>query len=265
VTGAGERDLQELAAAYALGALDPAEARAFEAFLAASPEANREVAEYHEVGALLALSAAGATTATPSPALRDRVLARARAETQPARPRSFSWMAWTALAASLAAAAALAWQQQALRRSLAARDSTIAALTETLAAREERLRQREASLNFILEPAVTLTNLVTTRVPAPGVQFFWNRQTNQAIVHASSLTPAAADRAYQLWFIPRDGKPIPSVTFNSEPSGHALVERIEVPAGAELTAAAITEEPAGGSPQPTTPILVLGTLATGRS
>ena len=34
---------QDLAAAYALGALEPDEARRFEAFLAGSPEAQREV------------------------------------------------------------------------------------------------------------------------------------------------------------------------------------------------------------------------------
>ncbi len=35
--------MKELAAAYSLGALDPAEAQAFEAYLAANPEAQREV------------------------------------------------------------------------------------------------------------------------------------------------------------------------------------------------------------------------------
>ncbi|HJR51059.1 MAG TPA: hypothetical protein VJ794_08140, partial [Gemmatimonadales bacterium] len=47
---------QDLAAAYALGALSAEEARRFEAYLAGSPEAQREVAEYREVAALLALA-----------------------------------------------------------------------------------------------------------------------------------------------------------------------------------------------------------------
>jgi anti-sigma-K factor RskA len=265
VTGTGERDLQELAAAYALGALDAAETRAFEAFLAANPAAAREVADYREVSALLALGTADAGSGTPSQAVRDRVLARARAMKQVGLPSRRPWMLWGALAASLIAAAGLALNQRALRRELTARDSAIAMLTETLAAREERLRQREATLNSLLEPAVTLTNLVSTGAPEPGMQFFWNRKTNRATVHASNLTPAAANRVFQLWFIPKGGKPIPSVTFNSETSGHALVEQITVPADQELTAAAITDEPEGGSAQPTTPVLMVGAFAPGKS
>ena len=53
---AAEHDsVRDLAAAYALGALSPEESREFEAYLASSPEAQREVAEYRDVAALLQL------------------------------------------------------------------------------------------------------------------------------------------------------------------------------------------------------------------
>ena len=45
MTAPGQDSVQDLAAAYALGALSPDEAIRFEAFLATSPEARREVAE----------------------------------------------------------------------------------------------------------------------------------------------------------------------------------------------------------------------------
>ena len=58
------------------------------------------------------------------------------------------------------------------------------------------------------------------------------------------------------WFI-KDGKPVPSVTFKPGPGGRATIERIPVPEGGVLSAAAVTVEPAGGSQQPTsTPVLV---------
>ena len=86
---------QDLAAAYVLGALSTEEARRFEAYLVDSPEAQREVAEYREVAALLAL--AGSESA-PSPDLRGRVLARSRsASTGPVvgRPRPpRPWRRW---------------------------------------------------------------------------------------------------------------------------------------------------------------------------
>ena len=72
MTGPDHDAPQDLAAAYALGALSADEARRFEAVLATSPEAQREVAEYREVAALLALSGAEA----PGDALRARVMAR---------------------------------------------------------------------------------------------------------------------------------------------------------------------------------------------
>jgi anti-sigma-K factor RskA len=261
----GEReDLKDLAAAFALGALAPEEARAFEAFLATSPEAQREVAEYREVNALLA---AGLPTGTegPAPELRARVLARvARDKVRPIHPASPGrrWLPWAVAAAAAVAAVALGLRVNTLDRALADRDASLTSLRSDLAAREARLAEREATLNAIMEPAVRLTTLTSTGGPAPGVQLFMNPETSIAIAHAFHLEPAAAGRVYQLWFIPKGGKPIPSVTFNSEPTGHALVERIAIPRGVVLSAAAVTNEPAGGSPQPTTAPFLVGTLGS---
>jgi len=254
-------NLQELAAAYALGALEPAEAKAFEALLAKSPDAQREVAEYREVGALLAL---GAGAAAPSPDLRARVIARASSQKE-ARlaPRigGSGWAPWVAFAAALVAVVGLAIAWQGVTRQLSEREATIAALQDTLNQREERLAARERELNSLLDPHVSLIRMGTPGTPEPVIQLFWNRQSNRMMAHAFQLKPAAGNRTYQLWFIPKNGKPIPSVTFNTEASGHALVESIEVPAGVELAAAALTDEPAGGSPQPTTTPFLVGALA----
>jgi anti-sigma-K factor RskA len=260
VTGGSEQDPSELAAAYALGALEPEEARAFEAYLATSPEAQREVAQYREVSALLAL---GAPLSAPSADLRARVLERAtREKVVPMRGRT-PWAAWAALAASLVAVAGLGLSQRALREQLAARNATITSLQDSLSAREAKLAAREAELNSILDPNVVLTRMGTPGTPQPVVQLFWNRHSNLIMAHAFHLPPAASHRAYQLWFIPKNGKPIPSVVFNTEPSGHGLVQQIPVPQGVELTAAAITDEPETGSPQPTTtPFLVASLTPT---
>ena len=67
------------------------------------------------------------------------------------------------------------------------------------------------------------------------------------------------------WLVPLfskavPGAPVPSVTFRPEPTGHVLVEGIEVPTDGEVTAAALTVEPESCSPQPTTPIRLVGPL-----
>ncbi|HWA40979.1 MAG TPA: anti-sigma factor [Gemmatimonadales bacterium] len=254
--------LQELAAAYALGALDPDEAKAFEALLATSPGAAAAVAEYREVSALLALHAG---TAGPAPDLKARVRARATSRGVPRatpRPRATTLLPWLALAASLVAIVGLAVTGRGLRRELARQRAAVAALQDTLARRDATLAARGRELDAILDPDVSLIRMGEPGSPKPVVQLFWNRRNGTMMVHAFQLTPAAASRTYQLWFIPRHGKPIPSVTFNSSPSGHALVPEVAVPAGVDLTAAAITDEPEGGSPAPTTTPFLIGALGS---
>lgn len=260
MTGPGEQDLKEQAAAYALGALSAEEARVFEAYLSTSAEAQREVANYREVNALLAM---GGGPGAPAADLKARVMAHAtRQQVTPLRPPRTHWGVRMALAASVVGVVVTGFGWSSARRMLVERDSTIAGLARELDVRSARLAQREATLSAILEPTVTLTNLVSTQQQAPVIQLFWNRKTNVAIVHAFRLNPTAGQRVYQLWFIPKKGAPIPSVTFNTEVGGHALVQQITVPVGVDLAAAAITDEPDGGSPAPTTTPIVVGTFGT---
>ncbi len=261
-----ERDdtsMQDMAAAYALGALSPEESRAYEAFLATSPEAQREVADYREVNALIVASG---STVAPDPALKQRVLARisegkVRTFVPPApppRPR-MPLPFWMALAASVMLAIGFGLKYSGAKRALAYQLSQADSARASLDSLKDRLARREQTLNTILEPDVQLSQLTAAGNPVPRVQLFWNPKKNVAIVHAYQLAQAPAGRVYQLWFI-KDGKPVPSVTFNAETSGHALVENITVPAGTGITNAALTIEPVGGSQQPTSPVLMIGNM-----
>ena len=255
-----DTSMQELAAAYALGALSAEEARAFEAYLVTSPETQREVAEYREVGAMLATAARGPA---PSGDLKERILNRVvagKVGALPQRPRQSAGVPpiiWMALAASLALATWLGASLYTTRNQLAARRATEDSVRSALAAVQGRLTQREKTLNWILEPGIELSVLNSTGNAEPRIQFFVNRQKRVAMVHAFNLGPAEAGRVYQLWFI-QDGKPVPSVTFNSESDGHAMVENITIPAGSGITHAAVTLEPTGGSQAPTSPVILIG-------
>jgi anti-sigma-K factor RskA len=260
MTGPAHDAPLELAAAYALGALSPDEARRFEAFLATSTEAQREVAEYREVAALLAL---GGDEAAPGEALRERVLARIReGKTQampPARSAGGRGAPWLALAASLLLAVGLGAGLVSARGRLAAVETELASRDRTLAQTRQQLAERQATLNSILEPGVQLFQLTASGDPEPGIQLFWNREQHRAIVHGYRLKAVPAGQAYQLWFI-KDGKPVPSVTFKPEADGDASVGQIPVPSDGTVSAAAITVEPEAGSAQPTSPIVMVGTL-----
>ena len=268
-----ESSPRDLAAAYALGALSPEEARAFEAFLATSVEARQEVDELRETAALLALSA---PEAQPPAVLRARVLDAVAAGKVPplpagtgapfsAAPRGTP-LIWGALAASLFAAVGLGVQSWRLAGELARRDadlaereSTIARQMRSLADQGRQLATRDSTLASLLSPGVELVQLTATGDPDPRIQLFWDRRRNTAVLHASKLKPVPTGRTYQLWFI-KDGKPVPSVTFRVATAGEALVSQVAVPSEGLLSAVAVTEEPEGGSPQPTTPILLVGAL-----
>jgi anti-sigma-K factor RskA len=247
---------QDLAAAYALGALSAEEARRFEAYLAGSPEARREVAEYREVAALLALAE---PEPAASPDLRNRVLARGRAHSSPpALGQRRPTRPWLALAAALVAVVGLGFGYAQLGTVRDLRQE-LARVGQHLERTSDRLRAREATLNAILEPGVQLFQLTASGDPDPLIQLFWDRQRHRAVLHGFRLDSVPQGRAYQLWFI-KDGAPVPSVTFRPEPTGHVLVEGIEVPAEGDVTAAALTVEPESGSPQPTSPIRLVGPL-----
>ena len=245
-----DAELRDLAAAYALGALEPDEARAFERLLESSPELAREVDELREVGGLLV---SGVPAVHPDPAFRSRVLDRVAREREAVSPRSAGavWLprlAWAAAAAGIVGAVLLAQQ----RREMGARLATLERQRDSLTG--ELASQRE-TLDAILG-ATTQFRLTSPGDPQPGLQVFWNRPSNVWVLHAVALQPAPPGRVYQLWFL-RGGEAIPASTFNSRADGELVVT---VPGPADrvgLTGAAITEEPIGGSPQPTsTPILV---------
>jgi len=255
--------MRDLVAGYALGALTPEEARAFEAALSSSPELQRELREHRELNAVLAL----AEEELPPPELKARLMERIDqtkranlggrpgpvAPPAPAR-RSFTTVVMGAgLAAALLVAVGLSLEVRTLNETVRTRDSV-------LGAREQLLAQREETLNAILEPSVQLVTMVATGKAPPVAQVFFDPARGRAIVHTFRLKPAPAGRAYQLWLLPKTGNPIASRVFNTEPDGHGLERAIQVPVDGSIAGFALTEEPAGGSLQPTSAIILVGNL-----
>ena len=250
-------NLGDMAAAYAIGALDADEIKAFEALMAQSAEARRAVDEYREVGALLAH---GAPPAQPSPDLRKRLMARVQAEKARSGANgkrtmaTSQWLAWAAAAAGL-----IVGSVQTVRLlDLGDRLAGVESQAQTLA---RELQERQAMLDQILEPQTMLIVLTATDARPPGMRIFWNRAANTVLINAFALSPVAAGRAYQLWFLDADGNPIPSSTFNADSSGNYVATLPGPPANVTFAAAAVTEEPASGSPQPTTTPILFGRVA----
>lgn len=157
-----------------------------------------------------------------------------------------------AMAASVALLVRTQTEVKTLRTDLAAERKVVERITERLASRDSTVDALTAANSDL-----TLVRLVSNEVSAPAMQVFWNRRRGTAVVHASGFAQVAKDRAYCLWII-RNGKPQAVAMFTPDADGEQLLNSVAVPLdAANIAAFAVTEEPAGGSPQPTmTPFLV---------
>lgn len=238
----------ELAAAYALDAVDAPERAEFAAHLADCGVCRSELQSFRDVAGLLALAL---PAATPAPGLRDRVLAEARRVRPIGRPTAWLW---------LAAAASLVLALVAGYGYWTARADGIA-LRGVLDSTRARLDSTSRLLAAILDSTVGTADLAATGKP-PSMRLFWNRARNVVVVAAFELPPAPAGRTYQLWAIKKGQAPVSLGTFNTGPGGRAVVT-LRMPGGFKPDLSAVTEEPAGGSPQPTQQPFLVGSWQGG--
>ena len=88
---------------------------------------------------------------------------------------------------------------------------------------------------------------------------FTTRKTGM-LVYDGQLETAPADKSYQLWLVPATGNPISAGVFNPS-TGKTSHWIIKLPPGTVPKAFAVTLEPAGGTPQPTGPKVLVGPVS----
>jgi anti-sigma-K factor RskA len=229
-------DLHALAGLYALDALDDVETARFERHLAECDVCATEVREFREVAHRIGADG----TAVPPPALRARVLAEvgstAQLRRRPGTGRGRRPVVAAALgvAASVVAVAALAAALVSTRHDLAESRSLAAALSDP-----------DAEVMTYRGDGGVMARLVG----APGA--------DRLVVVLADLPAIDADRAYALWLIGADGPAMMGMV-RPDSSGHAVAMIDADLAG--YTAFGLTNEPAGGSPAPTGPLLVTGAV-----
>jgi anti-sigma-K factor RskA len=269
-----EHDAHIDAAAHALGALDAADAKAFEAHLATCVTCQQDVAAYQRVAAAIGESI---DPEPPPDRLKAKVLAAATAEAQsratpsivrfpsaqsppPSAPRR--WTAF-ALAASVLLVAGLSayvvFLQATIRElSLAAGEASARAnaLSAELAAARRDSTRLLNTIDVISAPDVIRVDLRgLNEMPAASGRAFMSAQG--IILRAERLAPLPSGRVYQLWTIAA-GQAVGVGTFTVDATGASTVT---VPASAARRAfdlLAVTVEPEGGSPGPTTQPILAG-------
>ena len=259
-----------MTAAYVLDSLDPEDRAAFEERLVSDPELESDVESYRQVMGSLA----GATAAHEPPmALKERILAEARggpASSHSPAPQGSeessgrgATLPWLLAAAGIVISLGLGMAYQRMRTenaTLQVAYDQVATDNASLRVAFDRvssdLQARDSLLATFLGPDVRTATLAATGRP-PSARLFWNTATASVVVAAFDLPPAAAGRVYQLWGILTGFDPVSLGTFQTATDGTAIFQS-PMPGGLEFELGAVTDEPAGGSPQPTSAPFLVG-------
>ncbi|MFI1439994.1 anti-sigma factor [Streptomyces fructofermentans] len=252
-------DLHSLAAPYALDALESPEHKRFEKHLKRCDSCPAEVRALREDAVRLAWS-----TAAPAPAaLRDRVLTavrttpqepapvrpeplpRARPERSPSRGRRSPFAPFLIPLASTTAAAAL----------------VVAALFGVQASRaQDELDQERAQAREIAHvlAAPDARSTAGRDAEGQGIAVVASASRRAAVVTGSGLGTPAGERVHQLWLMRPEGKPRSLGLLAGD------TPLVATGLGTNAISLAVTIEPAGGSPQPTTaPVVQLALKSVG--
>ncbi len=165
-----------------------------------------------------------------------------------------------ALAASGAFVVSL-WQANGIRQERDDARSALKAATVTASQLSDKLAVSDSLVMAMSGPGVKVYEMASSAVRQRGAKMFFDQLTNRWTLITHNLDAAPTGRTYQLWLVTRSSQKISAGTFNTDAGGRAVVQATYALAAADLGAIAITEEPVGGSPQPTGDILIVGTPA----
>jgi anti-sigma-K factor RskA len=260
-----DRDkFRELIEAHALGALDEQDRATLEAHLATGcPECAKALEEARWLASQLAYLA---PPAQPSDTLKARLLRKVRAEAgsarnaEPSRPNMPYWL-WAGVAALLLLTLYSTWDARRLQKEIQAVNERAAAELKQREQLQQQLEAAKHEAHILMDPASKKFAMWPHDTEMPRLEAMWHPEMGICVIGEKVPMPGS-HRVLQLWLIPKSlgSKPMPSRTFWPDADGKVDVMVDNPPeVMAETKALAITEEPAGGSLQPTsTPMWVGG-------
>ena len=236
---------EELKDAYVLGALPEEERREFDEYLATHPERQAEIGELGAVAGLLALSP---HEQEPPPELRRRIMDAVEAEViHPAESRR----SWRALIGEFLGPHNLALGAAALLViGLFSWSMLLQGEMQDLQGRVQSLQSQPQEPQMVeLGGAGTEQGARAELVTLEG---------DRAVLVVENMPPVPEGKTYQIWVI-EDDVPKPSGLF--EPNQDSVAAVVEQPLdGGDVVA--VTVEPEGGSPKPTSEPMLAAEVRT---
>ncbi|HEX9408868.1 MAG TPA: anti-sigma factor [Methylomirabilota bacterium] len=258
-------EVVELAAGYALGALDVGERARFEALLAAGDVDARAALRDFE---LTVATLAAETAETPPPVVKSALMARIDAEERSrgnvtrvlSMPRSAPphRSLWTVVAVGAMAAGVAAIAVGFAVSTVY--DRRIGQLAQEQTELKRELARQESLVTILRDPATQIVAL-SGLAPAPEAKarVLWHATAGGLLV-AQGLPPAPAGKAYELWAIAGTGAPMPAGVFAVDAKGVGSLRVAPLKSGGPPDTFAVTLEPAGGVAAPTGSMYLVGKL-----
>ena len=261
---------RELIEAYALGSLDPEERAAVAAHLSGGcVECNKALSESRWLVSQLAYLA---PEATPSDMLRGRLMQTVRAEVPAHKAPSSSspagrksaiplWM-WGAVAALLLFALYNAYEARSLQMRIHEIQDSLTLQIELQRESMQQLALARREAVILLDPTSVKIAMPAGNKALPVLEATWHSALG-IVVSGQKLPVPSGKRTLQLWLIPKapGAKPVPSLTLRPDTDGKFDLLVADPPDSQSGTKAlAITEEPDGGSAQPTTAPIWVGAV-----
>jgi anti-sigma-K factor RskA len=119
------------------------------------------------------------------------------------------------------------------------------------------VNEKDAMIQAMAGPDVKVVALSDKNAPQPLGRMFWNRKTNDWMMVTYGLPAPKPGKTYQVWLV-TDKEKISAGTFRPDSQGRTVMHANYALARDALRAVAITEEPDGGMPAPTGPMVVVG-------
>jgi anti-sigma-K factor RskA len=149
-----------------------------------------------------------------------------------------------------------------MRREILALDAEVNEYKSLLGRQKSAENDNQRILDLLTHPGVSMVPLKGADIGKDSTAYALIVEASRVVFVAANLPSLPNNKQFQLWLMrSQDPKVVSAGTFPPDDQGRAMVEFSDPTEVSNLTAIAVTDEPKGGSTEPTGTNLLAGTVA----